>query len=211
VGLIKTAAAAWWWTDAPALRTPAEVRDGVRQARRLGCSGYVPSLEAFSYVPTEPEDGQPYLVGKRLAPFGFGWLKPGEPPWDELPLRVNRIAYREFTRNPDLAEAEFRAALGRDLFGPAATPEMVEDASTLQRLLATGRTWAQAALVASPERVKAGRLTAAQRAEVRGALEQLRTIERRYRDRPGLIAELHRIAAWIVDQWDGDKSKLVDP
>ena len=35
-------------------------------------------------------------------PLGFGWLEPGDPPYDELPMRVNRIAYREFSRNPDL-------------------------------------------------------------------------------------------------------------
>ncbi|HEY1378373.1 MAG TPA: hypothetical protein VGF55_16360 [Gemmataceae bacterium] len=214
-GLIRTAAAAWWSDDAPALRTPREVRDGARRARQIGCSGYVPSLEAFSFVPTEPEEGQDYLVGKRLAPFGMGWLAPGQVPYDELPVRVVRIAYREYTRDPDLSDADFRAALGRDLFGAAATPEAVEDALGLQRLLAAERTWCQAAPLANPARVAAlragGRLTAARRAEYRAALDRVRAIERRYRGQAGPLAELHRVAAWVAGRWNGDNGKLLDP
>jgi hypothetical protein len=209
--LIKAAAGAWWSPDAPARRGPAEIRDGVRQALKVGCTGYVPSLEAFSYVATEPEEGQAYLVGKRQSPFGLEWLKPGEPPWDELPVRVNRVAYREYTRHPDLSDADFRTALGRDLFGPMTTPAAVVDALTLQRLLAAGRTWAQPAPIASPVRVAASKLTAAQRADLRAAVEQVRAIERRYPDRSGPFAELHRVAAWIAGQWDGDNAKLLDP
>src|SRR5439155_11991624 len=62
--LTRKARGAIWSDDAPARGTPAAIREGVRRARREGCSGYVPSFEAFSYVPTEPEEGQKYLVGK---------------------------------------------------------------------------------------------------------------------------------------------------
>jgi hypothetical protein len=77
--LIRKARGAIWSDDGPALRTPAEIRAAAQRAKRVGCSGWVPSFEAFSYVPTEPEDGQKYLVGRRQLPLGFGWLKDGRP------------------------------------------------------------------------------------------------------------------------------------
>jgi hypothetical protein len=214
-GLIKQAQAALWWDDAPALRTPAEVRDGTRRARRLGRSGYVPSFEAFSFVAAEPEEGQRYLVGRRLAPLGFGWLREGQAPYDELPARVNRVAYREYTRDPDLAEADFRAALGKELFGAAATPGAVEDALALQQILAAGRTWCQAAPAADPDRVRAlaaaGQLGPGRRAEYREAAERARRIAARHRGAEGPLGELRRVAAWVAGRWDGEAGKLLEP
>jgi hypothetical protein len=213
--LVRMAKGALWSDDGPARRTPAEIRDGARRARREGCSGYVPSFEAFSYVPAEPEDGQAYLVGKRQLPLGFGWLEDGQPPYGELPARVNRVAYREYARDPDLSDVDFRAALGKDLFGAAATAEAVEDALALQRILITGRTWWQAAPAASPDRVRAmkaaGQLPAERRGEYRRALGRLREIEQRYRGREEPFAGLHRPARWVVDQWAGDAGSLLDP
>jgi hypothetical protein len=213
--LVRKAKGALWSDDGPARRTPAAIRDGARRARRAGCSGYVPSFEAFSYVPAEPEDGQAYLVGRRQLPLGFGWLRDGQPPYGELPARVNRVAYREYARDPDLSDAAFRAALGKDLFGPAATAEAVADALALQRVLVTGRTWWQAAPVASPDRVRAmkaaGQLTAERRGEYRQALDCLREIEQRYRGRAEPFAALHRPAKWVVDRWAGDAGSLLDP
>ena len=76
-------------------------------------TGYVPSLEAYSFVATEAEEGQAWLKGRRQVPLGFGWLKTDESPYDELPMRVNRIAYREFSRNPDLTFERFKEKLGQ--------------------------------------------------------------------------------------------------
>ena len=101
--LIKQAKSSLWWDDSPALRRPQEVRAGARRARESGVSGYVPSLEAFTFVATEAEEGQAWLKGKRQVPLGFGWLEPGDPPYDELPMRAQRVAYREFSRDPDLS------------------------------------------------------------------------------------------------------------
>ena len=91
-GLIRRAGDSLYSDDAPALGTPQRVREGARRAKQAGVGGYVPSLEAFSYVATEPEEGQHWLVGRRQVPLGFGWLRPGQMPYGELPLRVNRIA-----------------------------------------------------------------------------------------------------------------------
>jgi hypothetical protein len=213
--LTRKARGAIWSDDSPALRTPTEIRAAARRAKALGCSGWVPSFEAFSYVPTKLEDGQKYLVGRRQLPLGLGWLAAGQPPYDELPARVNRVAYREYARDPDLADAAFRAALGTDLFGAAATAEAVDDALAVQRLLVGGRTWWQAAPVACPDRVRAlqaaGQLTPDRRAEYGRALGRLREIEHRYRGRGAPFAGLHRPAKWVVDLWAGEVGRLLDP
>jgi hypothetical protein len=214
-GLTRQARGAIWSDDAVVRHTPAAIRDAARRARRERCSGYVPSLEAFTYVPTEPEEGCQYLVSKRHVPYGFGWLKDGQVPYHELPIRVSRVAYREYTRDPDLSDADFRAALGRELFGASATPEAVADALELQRVFATERTWCQPAPAVSPVRVEAlkaaGRLTERKRAEYRAAADRVREIEHRYRGRGEAFAELHRVAKWVTDQWAGNPGKLLAP
>ena len=213
--LIKKAKSSLWWDDSPALRRPQEIRAGARRARDLGVTGYVPSLEAFTFVATEAEEGQAWLKGKRQVPLGFGWLEPGDPPYDELPMRVNRVAYREFSRNPDLAFEAFRTILGSDLFGAASDPQAVDDVLGLQAAFNSERTWCQPSPLASPERVRAmaaqGKLTPQKRGEYRAALDRLRTIEVRHRE-PGSDGEreLHRIARWVLDRWGEEGRKLLE-
>jgi len=213
--LIARARHSIWWDDSPALHTPARIREGARRARQIGCSGYVPSFEAFSYVAAEPEEGQQYLVGKRQVPLGFGWLDAARMPYGELPARVNRLAYREYTRNPDLSEDDFRTFLGRELFGEAASRQAVEDALALQRLLAEERTWCQPAPLASPERVRAvraaGQLTPERRERYRRTLDQVRAIEERHRRGPRAFQELRALSRWILRQWEGESGKLLAP
>ena len=108
-------------------------------------------------------------------PLGMGWLKAGDPPYDELPMRVNRIAYREFSRDPNSTFDDFKELLRLEVFGPNAEPQTVEDLLTLQSVFATERTWCQPSPLVSPERVRAmkarGELTAKKRTEYRAALD----------------------------------------
>jgi hypothetical protein len=214
--LIKRAKSSLWWDDSPALRRPQEVRAGARRARGLGVSGYVPSLEAFTFVASVAEEGQNWLKGKRQVPLGFGWLAPGEPPYEELPMRVNRIAYREFSRNLDLPFDQYKIILGREVFGEATTPQAVDDLLTLQEVFATERTWCQPSPLVCPERVRAmkgrGELTSEKRSEYRKMLAQIREIEQRHRgQKANGERELHRIAQWVVDRWEGEGELLSEP
>ena len=93
-------------------------------------------------------------------PLGFGWLEPGDPPYDELPMRVNRIAYREFSRNPDLPFERYKEILGRELFGAASTPQAVDDVLELQAAFNFERTWCQPSPLACPDRVRAMKIGA---------------------------------------------------
>ena len=153
--------------------------------------------------------------GRRQVPLGTGWLKPGDPPYDELPIRVNRIAYRKFSRDPDIAlrglQGE-RCAWRSSARTPAADRRGFAD---LQAVFATERTWCQPSPLVSPERVRAmkgrGELTPKKRADYRAALERVRGIEQRHREPTshGEI-ELHRIAGWVIDRWEGEAGRLLD-
>lgn len=213
--LVSKAKAAIWWDDAPVLHAWPAVRDGARRARAAGCSGYLPSLEAYSYVTAEPEDGRADLVGRRQAPFGFGWLREGEMPYDELAVRINRTAYREYTRDPDLSDEDFLSLLGRELFGSAANPQKLGDALFLQRSLLEGRTWTQAAPLADPARIRLmkerGQLSAEMRAGLAADLHRVRRIAKTYASADETTAEMGRIAAWVSGRWDGEAAAVLAP
>jgi hypothetical protein len=213
--LIRQARSSLWSDDAPARRGPREIQQGARRARDAGVTGYVPSFEAFTFVADEAEEGQAWLKRRRQVPLGMGWLRPDDPPYDELPVRVNRVAYREFSRNPELPFDRYREVLGREVFGAHTTPEAVDDLLTIQATFAAGRTWCQPAPVVCPERVRAmrdrGELTPALRAEYRRELERVAAIERRHRQpqSPG-EDELHRVCRWVLEQWGAPERKLLD-
>ncbi len=215
--LIKRAKSSLWWDDSPALRTPNEIRAGARRAKEIGATGYVPSLEAFTFVATEAEEGQSWLKGRRQIPLGFGWLEPGEPPYNELPMQVQRIAYREFSRNPDLPFETYKQILGRDLFGSVSTPRLIDDALNLQAILNFQRTWCQPSPLTSPERVRAmkmrGELTSQKRSDYRAALDRLKNIEQMHREsRSSGEKELHRITNWVLNLWnDKEAAPLIAP
>lgn len=213
-GLIKRARSSLWWDDSPALRGPREIQRGARAARDAGVTGYLPSLEAFSFVATAAEEGQEWLKGRRQVPLGFGWLAPGEMPYDELPMKVNRIAYREFSGNPDLPFQSFAEILGREVFGAASSPRKVEDLLNLQEIFATERTWCQPSPLVCPERVRAlaeqRALSPESKRKYRASLDQLRDMERRYREAGSEgEKELHRICRWVLDQWTEEARELL--
>jgi hypothetical protein len=214
--LIQQARSSLWWDDSPALRRPQEIQAGARRAREAGVTGYVPSLEAYTFVATAAEEGQAWLKGRRQVPLGFGWLEEGDPPYRELPMRVNRIAYREFSRDPDLPFERYRAILGREVFGEAVTERLVDDLLEVQAAFANERTWCQPSPVVSPDRVRAmkaqGRLTPRKRAEYRAVLERLRQIVQRHHEpKSDGERELLRIARWVIDEWQREADLLEEP
>jgi hypothetical protein len=60
--LIRQARHSLWWDESPALRRPQDIQQGAAEPH-AGVTGYVPSLEAYSFVPTEAEEGQAWLKG----------------------------------------------------------------------------------------------------------------------------------------------------
>ena len=214
-GLIAQARGAWWWNEAPCRFNPVEIRAGVRHAKGSKCSGYMPSLECYSYVMTKPEWNEPWLVGRRQIPFGFGWLKDGANPYRELPVRAIRLVFRELTANPDLPEAELRARLGRELFGPNWQPAQVDDVLFLFQVFNTDRNWSVPGALTTPGLVKdragRGRLDAKKRVLLREQLTRVSAMAERHREATsGGAMELHTIAQWLVDQWTQENVALLN-
>ena len=172
------------------------------------------SLECYSYVPVKTEFGEPWLVGKRQIPFGFGWLKDGANPYRELPVRAIRLVFRELTANPDLPDAELRAQLGHELFGATWQPVQVDDLFELFRVFNTDRDWSVPGALTAPglvrNRAEHGRLDAKKRALLREQLARVRSIAERHREAPsGGAKELHRIAQWLADQWTSENTHIL--
>ena len=212
--LIAQARGAWWWNEAPSRFDVANIRAGVKKAREARCSGYVPSLECYSYVTPKTESGEPWLVGRRQIPFGFGWLKDGADPYRELPVRAIRLVFRELTADPDLPDAGLRTRLGRGLFGASWQPAQVDDLFELFRVLNTDRDWSVPGALTTPglvrHRAEHGRLDAKKRALLREQLARVRAIAARHRDATGDGAnELHRIAHWLAEQWTPENEALL--
>lgn len=214
--LISQSRGAWWWNEAPCRFDVGGIRSGVKRARDAKCSGYVPSLECYSYVQSKTEFGEPWLVGRRQIPFGFGWLKEGANPYRELPVRAIRAVYRELTANPDLSDSELHPRLGRELFGAAWEPAQVDDLFELFRVFNTDRDWAVPGARTTPglvrHRAEHGRLDAKKRAVLSEQLSRVRSIATRHRHaKSGGAKELHRIAQWLADQWTGENAGLLNP
>ncbi|MBL9138215.1 MAG: hypothetical protein JNK85_20265 [Verrucomicrobiales bacterium] len=212
--LIARARSAWWWNEAPCRFDIANVRAGAQKARDSRCGGYLPSLECYSYVVSQTEFGEPWLVGKRQVPFGFGWLKEGENPYRTLPLRAIRLVYRELTGNPDLPDPELQARLGRRLFGAAWNRTHIEDLLTLFRIFNTDRDWSVPGALTTPglvkDRADHGRLDAQRRATLRGQLAEVQSMAQRHRNPSRAEArELGRIAQWLVDQWPPEAQRIL--
>ncbi|HXT38450.1 MAG TPA: hypothetical protein VN887_00360 [Candidatus Angelobacter sp.] len=212
--LIAQARGAWWWNEAPSRFDVAGIRNGVKKARDAKCSGYLPSLECYSYVMTKTEWNEPWLVGKRQVPFGFGWLKEGANPYRELPVRAIRLVFRELTANPDLSNDELRSRLGRELFGRDWQSTQVDDLFFLFQVLNTDRDWSVPGALTTPglvrSRAERGKLDAKKRAALREQLAHVRAMASRHQRAKGKGAqELHRIARWLANQWTSDYEKLL--
>jgi hypothetical protein len=213
--LIAQARGAWWWNEAPSRFDVANIRAGAKKARDAKCSGYVPSLECYSYVTVKTEFGEPWLVGRRQIPFGFGWLKDGANPYRELPVRAIRLAWRELTADPDLPDDELRARLGRELFGADWQAAQVDDLFFLFQVFNTDRDWSVPGALTIPglvrNRADRGKLDPNKRALLRDQLTRTRAIAARHRDAPGGGAkELHRIAQWFSEQWTPENAALLE-
>jgi hypothetical protein len=196
--LIQKARESIYWSDAPILGTPRGVMEAARAARKNGVTGFVPSMEAFSYVTTRTEGGEPSENGKRRRAFGMDTLREGRMPYRSLLARVPRAAFREFSRNPDLEFAEFERRLGKEVFGDESSLA-VKDLLELQRIFTFESDWYWASPLWEPDlyEKRKGRLNVV---EHRRNFLMLEEIARK--DGTG---EMGKIAGEVVRRW-GEKT-----
>ncbi len=204
--LMKKAQANWFWSDTPALGTPARVREAARTGRDHGANGFIPSLEAFSYVTQHTEGGEAWLVGKRMKPFGLDALAEGKMPYDALLVRVQRFAVREFSQNPDLDLGEFERRLGKHIFGASAATEAAKDLLELQRIWNFERDWYWASPLLDPEffaqRARRLKWPKEKLSEYDRNLEQLKTFAEKYKNSENAAEkEMARLSQIIVERW----------
>ena len=210
--LIRQAQASIFSSVAPALGTPQRVVEAARAAREHGVTGFVPSLEAFSYIATQPEGGESWVIGKRMRPFGLNALDDGRMPYRALIPRVQRFAFREFSRDPALAFPEFQHHLGKQILEDETSPQGISDLLELQRVWAYESDWYWPSPLLEPEffRHRAQRLkwSPQKLADYNRNLDHLRAIATRHAGarQPGR-REMARLSNMIGKRW-GDASPL---
>jgi hypothetical protein len=212
--LIHQAKSSLYWDPSPTFGRPRLIQAAALRARQAGFTGFVPSFEPWSFTFTGPDMGEAFLIGQRAAPFGFGWLKPGETPINVLLMRMDRLAYREFSRKPDLPFDEFRDTLSRELFQGRATSDQLDDLLFLDESFFLDRTWDSTSAIASPDyvrgRVELGLLGPAQIAEYEKRQIRIAEIAHRYAHAGDpASAEMGRIAAWIGARWSESANSRV--
>jgi hypothetical protein len=193
--------------DGPSLGTPWSIRDGARLALANHITGYVPSFEPFSYIlPPQEARGHP----TRIKPLGFDWLPDGKMPLRELPARLQRMAYREYSKNPNLSDADFHHKLAQELCN--GKPSAEADLFFLQGWLNRDRNWNSSSPLVEPQLLNArnDNWKKDRRAAYHEALERLRQMDQRYSTAPpGPESELHDIAQFILQRWKPYEAQLI--
>jgi hypothetical protein len=204
--LIRKARSSFYWDPSPSFGQPALIRAAAQKAKQAGATGYIPSFDAWNYKYSGPDMGHQFLVGTRATPFCFGWLKPGETPMHEMLLRLDRLAYREYSWTPDCSAKKFRATVARELFHDSASNEEIDDLFFLEETFTLDRTWDMAPVLSSPEvvkgRIELGELSPSRLMEYRERLKRVAGISQRsaHSSNPA-VREMGKTAAWISEQW----------
>ncbi len=195
------------------LGTPAAIAEATKAAQSHGVKGYLPSLEAFSYVATRPEGAEPYFVGQRRRPLGLDPEKEGRMPYDQLLPRVQRFAVREFSREPKLTWAAFQKRLSDSFFpNEKDAAKIAADLLELQRIWNFEADWYWSSPLLDPKffRQRAKRLhwPAEKLGVYQRHLDRLREMAIRYGESSSPEGkEMARLAQEIVKAW-GDDSPL---
>jgi hypothetical protein len=188
------------------LGTPRGVADAALAAREHGVNGFVPSMEAFSYVTQHIEGGEPWLVGKRRKPWGLEVSGEGKMPYRNLMARVSRFAVSKFSQNPQLDFREFEKEMGRHFFGSPEKTQAVADLLAMQRIWTHDTDWYFSSPLLDPEffRARANRLKWSQKKleDYDKALEQLAHISKSYRESTNPVElEMALLAQAVVNTW----------
>ncbi len=205
--LIRQAKCSFFSGPEAALGTPASIAAAVKSARDHGVNGYLPSLEAFSYPVTRPEGGEPFFEGKRRRPMGLDpETAEGRMPYGALLPQVQRLAAREFSRDPGLPMAAFERRLGETFFGRDSAPQAASDLLELQRIWNYEAEWYWSSPLLDPVffQTRARRLhwSAEKLAGYQRDFDRLREIATRYRASTQPVEmEMAGICLRVIDRW----------
>jgi hypothetical protein len=200
--LLGRAKASVYSDEGLSLGTPARIGKAAQLANDFGLTGYIPSLEPFSCP-----SGPPTNPGPKLKPFHFEWLADGQAPLNELLMRVNRIAYREYAREPGLSNNAFKQVLAREFFKSVAPDDRVDDLLYLQESYGWEAQWFVPSPLTDPARLKARAAKEdwpRERIQVyQEKADRLRMMAARYRNSgQPTEKEMGRIAGWVAQKWE---------
>ena len=209
---IAAARSSMYWTLA--LETSC---DGVAEACRLaaadGVGGFSLGMEPLEYERDAveiAEDG----FDEQLVPYDARWLSVGQFPFEDLVVKVVRIAFRVYTAAPEATEDDLCRAIARTMLGSDQRSAEARDLLALHRLLSMDiRSFKRRGPIAYPTDFPPPWWTPEQIAEAkaryRQALARLEAIAQRHRgsDLPAL-AEAARIADWILARWADERHRL---
>ena len=212
--LVRQAKSSIYWDPSPTFGRPALIKAAAQKARAAGVTGFVPSFEPWNFRYSGPDQGATVLVGTRSTPFGFGWLQPGELPSRTLLMRLDRLAYREFSKNPKLPMERFSAIANQELFGGKASPALMDDLFFFEESFFLDRMWDSTCAIASPayvrDRIERSELGPARLTEYRDRRRRIATIAERYKSASDpSTAELARNAAWVIERWQTSPDHVV--
>jgi hypothetical protein len=200
--LIKRARQSVFSNEGISIGGLSKLRDGVRVSQQHGLSGYIASCEPFTCI-----DGPPGSNKPRQKPFHFAWLPDGQMPFNELLMRVGRIAFREYTRNPSLTDAAFKKSVESGLFGGTAGSEAADDVLFVRGCWFEEAGWFSPSPILNPEELQ--RRAAKEKwpaSKIQGymtRIERLRGIGRKYaKSANANERELARVAGFITQKWD---------
>ena len=193
---------------------PLALRDSMRKVRANGVQTYGASHEFFTFDSVRPEFLEWANVNRALRPFGFDQLERDKNPYSDPIIAVNRVALREFARDPDLGVDAFREALGRALLDTGGTDKSVDDLLYLHECYYWKRTFFQAGPVADPramhDLLERGKLTFDDLARIGSLLDGVPAVRDRLRAAEGERARsLAAHAEYILAAWsESDRTYL---
>jgi hypothetical protein len=128
-------------------------------------------------------------------------------PYNTLPVRVQRFAYRVFIHAPELEFADFERQVGEHFFGPSASPAAIADLLALQRIWSHDIDWYWASPLLDPDFFAAHAMRLKWPADKLASYDKdlitLRDIATRYSRAANANAlEMSRLAKSVVDRWD---------
>ena len=125
----------------------------------------------------------------------------------ELPARVQRLAYREFSKNPDLSNEDFQRKVSQEFFGKPDVKDLTDDLLFLQRCINYHRDWAWSSPLVDPQlydrKARNDKWRTANKDEIGKQLARLRTIAAREPQKDPAVSEMQKIAQFIVKRWEG--------
>ena len=207
--LMKKAQHVLYYDPSPIWGNPVQIKESARLCKSLGMT-YFPTFEGYEYLASRVEyDNEAFVVGHQVKPFGLEWLPYGKHCYNDPLVRLNRIAYKEYYKNPELPDADFKQIVQNEMFGKNASSGSVDDLFYLEDAIIADRqgSYFFASPLLIPERLFAkARVENWDKTRIDGYMAEVKEIQKIARRHIGATdpveIELHKIAGYIEKQWD---------